>query len=289
MVRVAIVTHEKRDGVLESARKVISQLEAAGITVAWVDAESLTDQLSSNNETFEAPVDLILVIGGDGTILRAAELAHDNSTPILGINYGHVGFLAEADPSGLDDVIQSIALGEWTVDSRMTVNVVVQSPDGHEIHGWALNEASIEKGTFTRMIEVRIGIDGRPLSSFKADTILVSTPTGSTAYNFSAGGPVVWPDVEAMIVTPVAAHALFARPLVIGPQSTLTVDIYGDEANIWLDGRRMIEVEPGSRVTVTRSDARVNLARLTDTPFSGRLVAKFDLPVQGWRSGGVHD
>lgn len=289
MVRVAIVTHEKRDGVLESARRVIGRLEEAGITVAWVDAESLTDQLMSNNGSTESPVDLILVIGGDGTILRAAEIAHDKSTPILGINYGHVGFLAEAEPSGIDDVIRSIASGEWTVDSRMTVNVLVQHSDGREDLGWALNEASIEKGPCARMIEADLGIDGRPLSSFKTDTVLVSTPTGSTAYNFSAGGPVVWPDVEAMIVTPVAAHALFARPLVIGPQSTLTVDIRGDVANIWLDGRRMIEAEPGARVTVTRGESRVNLARLTNTPFSGRLVAKFDLPVGGWRSGGAHD
>lgn len=278
--KIALLSHDSHESVIESARYVETLLIEAGVDVAWLDTASpeILDD-----------VELVLVIGGDGTILRAAEAAYATETPILGINYGHVGFLAEADPSGLSDVVEAIKNGAWTVDERMTVHVRVERNGGDVEESWALNEASIEKSRDARMIEVDMGIDSRPLSSFKCDTVLVSTPTGSTAYSFSAGGPVVWPDVEAMVVTPVAAHALFARPLVVGPDSVLDIDIRSDDAIVWFDGRRTIEAPQGSRVSVTRGEHRVKLARLNEAPFSGRLVAKFNLPVEGWRRGGTRD
>lgn len=276
---IGLMSHDSRTDVIESARHVADLLTAAGVDVVWID----DDEESAHR------VELILVIGGDGTILRAAETAYATETPIMGINYGHVGFLAEADPSGLDDVVAAITAGEWSVEERLTVHVEVAHPDGTIEESWALNEASIEKNREARMIEIDMGIDSLPLSSFKCDAVLVSTPTGSTAYGFSAGAPVVWPNVEAMVVTPVAAHALFARPLVIGPDSRLSVSVRSDNALVWCDGRRTIEAPQGSLVEVRRGEHRVRLARLAHTPFSGRLVAKFNLPVEGWRRGGARD
>ena len=273
-VRVGILTHEGRDDAAASAATAHDRLVAAGGEVFYVDEDSNL-----------VGTDLILVIGGDGTILKAAQIAMPCETPILGLNFGHVGLLAEADPSSLLDVVNAIIKGDWTVDSRLTIGVPVTRPDGSVDVGWALNEASIEKGTGVRMIEADIGVDGRGLSSFKADAVLLSTPTGSTAYNFSAGGPIVWPDVEALILTPIAAHALFARPLVVSKDSTLEVGIRSDDAVVWLDGRRQLHAPERSRITAVKGKHPARLARLNDSPFSGRLVKKFHLPVEGWRRG----
>lgn len=273
-MRVGILTHESREEANTSAQIAFDRLLAAGAQVFYVDEDSNLDG-----------TDLILVIGGDGTILKAAQIAMPYETPILGINFGHVGFLAEAEPSSLLDVVHAIIEGDWTVDSRLTIDVTVTHPDGHKETGWALNEASIEKGPNARMIETDIGVDGRGLSSFKADAVLLSTPTGSTAYNFSAGGPIVWPDVEALILTPIAAHALFSRPLVVSKSSTLEVGIRSDDAVVWLDGRRRLLAPAGSRIVAVKGEHPARLARLNDSPFSGRLVKKFHLPVEGWRRG----
>lgn len=230
--------------------------------------------------------ELILVIGGDGTILRAAEFGRPAGIPILGINYGHVGFLSEADPDDVPLVMQQIASGAWNINSRMTIDITVDRPDGTVARSWALNDAAIEKDEHARMFEAAIGVDARELSSFKADTVLFSTATGSTAYNFSAGGPVVWPNVECMVLTPIAAHALFTRPLVVGPDSTLELHVLGDDARVWCDGRRVLAAPEGSVVTAVKGSKPVLLARLNDSPFSGRLVTKFQLPVKGWRTTG---
>ncbi|QOR44758.1 NAD kinase [Trueperella pecoris] len=272
-VRVGIVTHDQRLDAAHDARVARDRLVDAGAQAFWVDEEP--DQL--------ACADLLLVVGGDGTILRAAELARPFETPILGINFGHVGFLAEEDPSEFAQVVRAIVRKEWTVDTRLTIDVTVLYPDGHTASDWALNEASVEKGPNARMIEANIGVDGLGLSSFKADAVVLSTPTGSTAYSFSAGGPIVWPDVQALLLTPIAAHALFARPLVVSKDSTLEVRLRSDNAVVWFDGRRTLEAPEGSFITAVKGEHPVRLARLNDSPFSGRLVRKFHLPVDGWR------
>lgn len=231
--------------------------------------------------------ELIIVFGGDGTILYAAEFARSLSIPILGINYGHVGFLNEADPDELERVIEQVASGQWSAEERMTIDVEVAYPDGTRERAWALNEMAVERAEHSRMIGVAIGVDGRDLSAFKADTVVISTATGSTAYNFSGGGPIVWPDVECMLLTPIAAHALFTRPLVVGPHSRLEVRVVEEDARLWCDGRRTLNVPAGSTITVVKGHYPVRLARLTNTPFSGRLVTKFQLPVHGWRGAGA--
>jgi NAD+ kinase len=150
---------------------------------------------------------------------------------------------------------------------------------------WALNEASVEKAARERMPELVVEIDARPVSRWGCDGVVCATPTGSTAYNFSAGGPIVWPEVQALLMVPISAHALFARPLVVSPESTLAIEVVGEQSTgvLWCDGRRAAELPVGARVEVVRGKGTVHLARLHTAPFADRLVRKFDLPVTGWR------
>ncbi|UNX56035.1 NAD kinase [Georgenia sp. TF02-10] len=276
--RVLLVTHEGRPAAVRAADHVSEHLHQAGI-------ETVRD--AAITATAADHAELVVVLGGDGTILRAAEVARAHHVPMLGVNLGHVGFLAEAEPEALPDVVARVVARDYAVEERMTLDVTVTAPDGSVSRGWALNEAAVEKGPRARMVEATIGVDGRGLSTFGCDGIVLATPTGSTAYAFSAGGPVVWPDVEALLLVPVAAHALFTRPLVVDPRSVLEVEVLPyaeDQATVWCDGHRVLDAPPGSRIAVRRGAEPVRLARLTAAPFSGRLVAKFHLPVQGWRS-----
>jgi NAD+ kinase len=228
-----------------------------------------------------------LVIGGDGTILRGAALARLAETPLLGINLGHVGFLAEAEWDDLESTVDAIIGCTYLVEERMTVDVTVTTDGAVTSTGWALNEVSVEKAARQRMLEVVVEIDDRPLSRWGCDGVVFATPTGSTAYAFSAGGPVVWPEVEALLLVPISAHALFARPMVTSPDSTLAVELVAPNddtgAVMWCDGRRAVDLPPGARVEVRRGAHPIRLARLHQAPFTDRLVAKFDLPVSGWR------
>jgi NAD+ kinase len=233
-----------------------------------------------------ADCELVVVIGGDGTILRAAEVAHDSGTPILGVNLGHVGFLAEAEYEDVASTIEAIVERCYTWEERLTIDVSVFR-DGELVAGtFALNEASVERASRERMLEVVVEVDGRPLSRFGCDGVVCATPTGSTAYNFSAGGPIVWPGVEALLMVPISAHALFARPLVVAPTSVLAVEVIAKSevgGVLWCDGRRTVDLPPGARIEVRRGARPVRLVRLQQAPFTDRLVAKFDLPVEGWR------
>jgi len=232
-------------------------------------------------------LELVIVLGGDGTILRAAELARGGSAPLLGVNLGHVGFLAEIERDDMDEAVRRVIDRDYMVEERLALQVRIKDRDDQVIYEtWALNEATVEKASRERMLEVVIEIDGRPLSSFGCDGIVVSTPTGSTAYNFSAGGPVIWPGVEAIAVVPLSAHALFAKPLVIAPEHTVAVELL-ERTNgtgiLWCDGRRSHDLPAGARVVVRRSERPVRLARLHPASFTDRLVKKFRLPVEGWR------
>jgi NAD+ kinase len=230
--------------------------------------------------------ELVVVLGGDGTILRAAELVRGRDVPLLGINLGHVGFLAESERDDLDYTVQRIAARDYEVEERMTLDVTVLS-DGEKIADmWAVNEASIEKANRERLIEVVLEVDGRPVTEFGCDGVVLATPTGSTAYAFSAGGPIVWPEVEALLLTPLSAHALFARPMVVAPNAVPAVELVPGapgRALLWCDGRRSMDLPPGARIEVRRSPVPIRLARLARPPFTDRLVAKFGLPVHGWR------
>jgi NAD+ kinase len=226
----------------------------------------------------------VVALGGDGTILRAAELARPEATPLIGVNLGHVGFLAEADPVALDVVAAEILAGRYAVEERLALEVRVVRDGVIALTDWALNDVSVEKASREHMVNVMLEIDGRPLSRWGCDGIVCATPTGSTAYAFSAGGPVVWPSVQAVLVVPISAHALFARPLVVSPSSTVAITLADDDrsAVLFCDGRRSHVIGPGDRLEVVRSDTPVRLVRLRTAPFTDRLVTKFHLPVQGW-------
>jgi NAD+ kinase len=292
---VLLVTHTGRPGAVRSAQLVLSRLSDAGISARVLDSEAEelqfagVDVMPVSGAAAEG-AEMVIVLGGDGTLLRAAELARPSGTPLLGVNLGHVGFLAEAERADLAATVDKVASGDYGVEERMTLDVVVRENGGVTHSGWALNEASVEKASRQRMLEVVAEIDGRPLSRWGCDGVVCATPTGSTAYAFSAGGPVVWPQVEALLVVPISAHALFARPMVVSPHSVVALELLAVTSGgvLWCDGRRQIEVPPGARVEVRRGERPVRLARLHRTPFTDRLVTKFGLPVAGWR-GRVRD
>jgi NAD+ kinase len=205
---------------------------------------------------------------------------------LLGVNLGHVGFLAEAEHDDVEFTIDAIVNRRYTSEERLTIDVSVYRDRELVSRTWALNEASVEKAARERMLEVVVEVDGRPLSRWGCDGVVCATPTGSTAYNFSAGGPIVWPGVEALLMVPISAHALFARPMVVAPTSVLAVEVLARTEGagvLWCDGRRTVDLPPGARIEVRRGRTPVRLVRLHQAPFTDRLVAKFDLPVTGWR------
>ncbi|MGO3147749.1 MAG: NAD kinase [Leucobacter sp.] len=287
-----IVSHTYRPEAIAATAEVVSALLDAGVVPVFSadDHADFAPHVNiANSAVLGAGVQLAdleaaFVLGGDGTILRAAELLRGSACPIVGVNLGHVGFLAEMESFDLGFTVEQVLAGNYTVDERLALEVQAEH-DGRIIADtWALNEASVEKSR--RMLEVAVAIDDHPVSIFACDGVVLSTPTGSTAYGFSAGGPIVWPTVQALLVVPIAAHALFNRPLVAGPDSELTVRILPENIGpgvLWCDGRRRTELPAGSKVTVRRSEQPVRIARLDDAPFAERLVRKFNLPVAGWR------
>jgi len=290
MKRAALlVTHMGRRDSTEHARTVAGDLITAGFEVRVIAREAadlhLPGVVPVDDPAAAEGAEIVVALGGDGTLLRAAELARPAKVPLLGINLGRVGFLAEAEIDDLDQAVRDVVEHSYAVDERLTLDVSVQL-DGRELlYSWALNEISVEKASRAQMLEIRVDVDGRPLSRYGCDGVVCATPTGSTAYAFSAGGPVVWPEVEALLLVPISAHALLSRPLVTAPTSTIdiTVDPYTSMAVLCCDGRRVYDLPPGARVQVRRGILPVRVVRLHPRPFTDRLVAKFGLPVEGWR------
>lgn len=295
--RIMLVTHPSRREVPALAEAFAERLGQHGIEVEIVPEAEPTRQVAgpevvvARKSPVPAAVDatgceLVVVFGGDGTILRGAEIARPAGAPLLGVNLGRVGFLAEAERDDIDAIVTRIAACDYQVEERMTLEVDVLHEGRVVCSNWALNEASVEKAARERMLELAVEVDGRPLSTWGCDGVVMSTPTGSTAYAFSGGGPIVWPDVEALLLVPISAHALFARPLVLGPDTHLAVEVVPHShvtGVMWCDGRRTVELPPGARIQVRRSQTPVRLARLGTGPFTDRLVEKFALPVTGWR------
>mgnify|MGYP002735270747 CR=1 FL=1 len=273
--RILLVKHNHREDIQETA-KLIAR-----------DAPDLGIELTSGASA-EVKPDLVLALGGDGTILKAAEDAHSLDVPLLGINFGHMGFLAETSADSITQVLRQVASGNYSVDPRMTLRIRIKRSDGTQVEDWALNEAAVVSTDKAHPAEFAFAVDGQVVSTYAADGIILSTPTGSTAYAFSAGGPVVWPDAKAIVMAPLAAHGLFTRPLVVGPSSKLEIGVLPQNrttATIWLDGRREVLAPAGTSIEVTNGRRPLRLVRLDDTPFSRRLVTKFSLPIEGWRDG----
>ncbi|GMM97913.1 MULTISPECIES: NAD kinase [Microbacterium] len=267
---------------------VLDEVDAAEMCAARPDVDGLA---VLGRDVHVSQIELAIVLGGDGSILRAAELVRGGTAPVLGINLGHVGFLAESERDDMDEAVRRVISREYEVEERLALQVRIKDDTDTVVYEtWALNEATVEKAARERMLEVAIEVDGRPLSAFGCDGVVVSTPTGSTAYNFSAGGPVIWPTVQAIAVVPLSAHALFAKPLVVGPDHAVAIELIegtGGSGVLWCDGRRSHELPPGARVVVRRATDPVRLARLHQAAFTDRLVRKFRLPVEGWRGPGT--
>ncbi|MFT3899893.1 MAG: NAD kinase [Gordonia sp. (in: high G+C Gram-positive bacteria)] len=298
-----VVAHTGRDQVAPTLEAIARQCGANGIELRLVDSDTREDARADvdvdrlrelgatvtrveHGDGAALGCEVVIALGGDGTFLRAAEFAQPAEVPVIGINLGHIGFLAEAEAGSIDDVMTRLVDGDYTVEPRMTLDVTLVGADGTTIlHTWALNEVVVQNDSHRGVLEVVTEVDGRPVSAFGADGVLVATPTGSTAYAFSAGGPVMWPDLEAILVVPNNAHALFARPMVTSPHSRVAVEVEagGQAAVAVCDGRRSGAVPPGARVEVVRSERSVRWVRIDAEPFTDRLVTKFNLPVTGWR------
>ena len=267
---IVMLINASRKEAQGAAQEVTSILAKAGIEVL------------QPQEAAQSNAEVVLVLGGDGTILRGAEIARELDVPLLGINLGHVGFMAEVDSFTFPDVAQAIIDKDYVLDERMLLSFQVKRKNEVVENGWSLNEVSIERKS-TTMLELFVQIDQRPLSRWGCDGIICATPTGSTAYAFSAGGPVLWPEVQALVLLPIAAHALFARPMVIAPSSTIIVTIESADASLSADALRKMDLQKDDQVSLTKNAALITLAHLKSTIFTDRLVAKFKLPVEGWR------
>jgi len=285
--RLLLVVHPTRSDAKTTAEALIaklvsenfeivstSEIEMAGI--ARISLSELDDLLS------KSAIELAVVLGGDGTILRAAQAIRGSSVPLLGVNLGHVGFLAQIGRPTIAELATAIIAKNYKSERRMVLQYRIERAGESIAHGWALNEVTIERSS-EAMVELLVQIDHRPLSRWGCDGIICATPTGSTAYAFSAGGPIVWPEVEALVLLPLAAHALFSRPMVISPESIIAVDIESEEATLSADGLRKFQLVENDRVILTSDNSPINLAQIDPALFTDRLVAKFKLPVEGWR------
>ena len=272
-----LVVHPTRAEALSAAEVFIKELGNSGFQI-YANIDLANTKLFSDDVTME----VALVLGGDGTILRAAELVRKQNAPVLGVNLGHVGFLAEVEKPSTTTIVKAIVDKSYETEERMILNYQLLRAGKEIATGWALNEVIIERNDH-QMIEVFTQIDHRPLSRWGCDAVICATPTGSTAYAFSAGGPVVWPEVDALVLLPLAAHALFSRPMVVSPKSQVVIDLESESADLNADGLRRIKLQLNDRVILTSDQKDVLLAHIKTANFADRLVAKFKLPVEGWR------
>ena len=277
----ALVISPSRTEAIAAAKELAPLLYSAGFSLYTISDVSI-EGIKKVSSADLPDIEIAVVLGGDGTILRAAEITLKRNVPLLGINMGHVGFMAEVNRPTIAAIAQSIISKSYVTEDRMLLRFAVER-DGKEIgNGWALNEVTVERDG-TTMVELFVEIDNRPLSHWGCDGLICSTPTGSTAYAFSAGGPVLWPEVDALVLLPISAHALFSRPMVVSPTSEIVVTIESMDALLSADALRKIPLHKGDRVLITRDSQTIKLSHVSKTLFTDRLVAKFKLPVEGWR------
>jgi NAD+ kinase len=274
MTRVGLVVHEGRVAAVDAARTLREGLEGDGIEV--VDATRTTDGLA-----------LVVSVGGDGTFLRGAHVASHADAPVLGVKVGRVGFLTEVEPPEALALVRAAVAGEAVVEERLAV---VAEPERTAAFApqWGMNEIMVEKRARHRLVRLAVEVDGDYVTTFSADGVIVATPTGSTAYSFSARGPIVAPSVPCLVVTPIAAHMVFDRSFVLADDQVVTLEVVGDEpAIVSADGRETVEVPVGARVRIRASERRVRFVRRNGgRGFLGRVREKFDLPGDPARPAG---
>ena len=279
MKKIALVVHPTRPAAIKFANNLAAEFLKKDIEVV----SNHPDLLAGSKGIAEiSDISAVIVLGGDGTILRAAEIVKGHEVPIIGINLGNVGFLAEISEPSIAEIVKAVDSGSIHREPRLTLKYEIIRNGSVISQGWALNEVAVERSS-TRMLELFVQIDGRPLSKWGCDGVICATPTGSTAYAFSAGGPVVWPEVSALVLLPLAAHALFSRPMVVSPECEIVIDVLSNDAQISADGLRQEEIQLSDRIVITKEKAKIQLAYVNAGNFTDRLVAKFKLPIEGWR------
>jgi NAD+ kinase len=281
---VGLVVHEHRPEAARLAREAATWLLERGHDVRLPKADADTVGLSGHgcpNEELADGLDLAVTLGGDGTILRAVSLVSRKGVPLLGVNLGRLGYLADLEPEGLTDALDRFIGGDYAIEERMMLSVSIQrageAPAGPGCDGdmWALNEAVIERPAAGHTVHVAVQVDGRFWTTYAADGLIVATPTGSTAYAFSAGGPIVSPNVRALLMTPVSAHMSFDRSLVVDAGDTVRIEVTERPATLVLDGREMALLERGDAILCTEAPGCARFVAFGTRDFYGILKSKF--------------
>ena len=265
---VGFVVHEGREAAVQAAKALRTALEGEGVTVA----------VERGSETF-ASLDLVVSVGGDGTFLRGAHVAAELDCPVLGVKVGRLGFLTEVEPEEALDLIRDALAGEAAIEERLAATAR-PADAGEFAPQWGLNEIMVEKRARHRLVRLAVEVDGDYVTTFSADGVVVATPTGSTAYSFSARGPIVSPDVRCLVLTPVAAHMVFDRSFVLAAEQHVVLEVVGDEPGLLsADGRESVELPVGSRVLIEAAERPARLVRRAGAhTFLSRVRDKFELP-----------
>ncbi|MHB1517005.1 MAG: NAD(+)/NADH kinase [Acidimicrobiales bacterium] len=273
MTLIAFTVHPDRPRAVELAQRAGHWLADRGheSTVSAISQDGTTDPIGK--------VDLVVSLGGDGTLLRSVELASSTDTPVLGVNLGRLGFLTQVEPSELESALEAFLGGTATIDERMTLSVATSGPDGAVIRSAvALNEATVEKTVPGHTVRIATSVNDRAFVTYAADGLVVSTPTGSTAYNLSARGPVLSPLLRALVVTPVAPHMLFDRPLVLAANERLELEVLEPrDAVLVVDGTTIATLRPGSTIRCEAGTRAARLVTLGTRSFHDIVRAKFHL------------
>ena len=279
-----IMAHHERNDARSLADATATWLRERGHDAWMLPDDAVTSRLEHlGADRSPAEADLVVCLGGDGTMLRAVRLLDGAAVPLLGVNLGRLGYLTEVEADSLTGALERFDLGaedgQWHLDERMMLSVVVTDADGTERGRWrALNEAVVEKRVSGHTVHLLVRIDGEPFTSYAADGLIVSTPTGSTAYSLSARGPVVSPKHRALLVTPVAPHMLFDRSLVLDPTEIAQIEVLGErEAAVAVDGRPVCNLSNGATVVCTPSASTARFVRFGAHHYHQVLKAKFGL------------
>jgi NAD+ kinase len=282
MAAIGFVLHHERAQAAELARETTAWLVGAGheVRVPQPDADiaGLSEHGWDDEAALTKDLDLAVSLGGDGTMLRTVDLVAGAGVPIIGVNVGQMGYLTDIEPPGTRSAIERFLTGERSIESRMLLTVAVEHEDGRRTEHLAFNEAVLEKTPMGHTVRLAVEVDGEFFTTYAADGLIVATPTGSTAYAFSARGPIVAPTHRALLLTPVSPHMLFDRTLVLEPAASLRLVVQGHRtATLSVDGRNLGELEEGDSIVCTAADRSARLVTFGERDFLQILKSKFGL------------